>query len=99
MSDAVIKRMQPDYGEEERNAILRVFDSGMYVKGPESKALEQEICDFTGFSLSMVNRLIADPSKTPRDKSRNIRVFRIQEPVEAAEKIEPQAAQMVESTD
>jgi len=60
---------------------------------------QKEICDFTGFSLSMVNRLIADPSKTPRDKSRNIRVFRIQEPVEAAEKIEPQAAQMVESTD
>jgi len=48
MSDAVIKRMQPDYGEEERNAILRVFDSGIYVKGPESKALEQEICEFTG---------------------------------------------------
>lgn len=45
---AIIKRMQPDYGEEERNAILRVFDSGMYVKGPESKLLEHEICEFTG---------------------------------------------------
>ena len=44
----VISRMKPDYGVEEREAILRVFDSGMFVKGPESKALEQEICEFTG---------------------------------------------------
>ena len=61
---------------------------------------QKEICDFTGFSLSMINRLIADPSKTPRDKSRNIRVFRVQEPIEqVAEQIEPQVAQMSDNTD
>ena len=61
---------------------------------------QKEICDFTGFSLSMINRLIADPTKTPRDKSRNIRVFRVQEPIEqVAEQIEPRVAQMSDNTD
>ena len=42
---------------------------------------QQEICEFTGFSLSLINRLVADPTRTPRDKSRNIRVFRVQRQV------------------
>lgn len=44
----MIKRMQPDYGQEERDAVSRVFDSGVFVKGSEAKALEREICEFTG---------------------------------------------------
>lgn len=45
---SVIKRMSPDYGVEEREAVMRVFDSGSFVKGPEAKALEAEICEYTG---------------------------------------------------
>ena len=45
---AIIKRMSPDYGVEEQDAVNRVLSSGIFVKGPESKALEAEICAFTG---------------------------------------------------
>jgi len=47
-----------------------------------------EIVQFSGFSLSVVNRLITDTSKEVRDKSRNIRIFRIQQPVEPIEQME-----------
>ena len=60
---------------------------------------QKEICNFTGFSLSMINRLIADPTKTPRDKSRNIRVFRVQQPVPTEEVIEPQSGHISDSTE
>jgi hypothetical protein len=60
---------------------------------------QKEICNFTGFSLSMINRLIADPFKSPRDKSRNIRVFRVQQPVPTEEVIEPQSGHISDSTE
>ena len=44
----MIKRMQPDYGQEERDAVSRVFDSGVFVAVAQAKALEREICEFTG---------------------------------------------------
>jgi hypothetical protein len=60
---------------------------------------QKQICEYTGFSLSMINRLIADPSKTPRDKSRNIRVFRVQQPVEPQEKMETQTSHISDNTE
>ena len=38
----MIPRTTVDFGEEEQQAILRVFESGQYVKGKECQFLEEE---------------------------------------------------------
>jgi len=46
---------------------------------------QKDIAEFYQISISLVNRLIADPSYTPRDKTKNIRIFRIQQEVKSIE--------------
>lgn len=43
----------PDMGKEERDAILRVYDSGWVGEGPETKEFEREICDYIGCKHSI----------------------------------------------
>ena len=44
----MIPRTTVDLGEEERKAMLKVLESGQYVKGKECKQLEEEFCEYQG---------------------------------------------------
>ncbi len=46
---------------------------------------QKDIANHFNISMSLVNRLIADPTYTPRDKTKNIRIFRIQQEVKSVE--------------
>jgi dTDP-4-amino-4,6-dideoxygalactose transaminase len=49
----MIPRTTVDLGEDERDAILRVLDSGQYVKGKECELLEEEFSKFQGIKFGI----------------------------------------------